>query len=946
MSSTPTKRRLPVSQKSISTANLLTMDSQSPSRITLPPPPSFGMTKTFSGSSLAQPTGSRPGTRMSLGHQQFHNQINLSTLSLDDLHNVPVVNPDTFYPSMTAASSTASLSTLGEVSPSPCEPYINDGGQQSRIFMNSTTTLSNINLSSNRVNLLNEQKPEISTLNVPAPVVELPYGDTTFNYDSTVPLAEFMRTTITSVPTKQAMWKKSNISFALHVKPYSSLYDNKNPIPVCNDKLIITCKRCGSYLNPYVKFTPQSNQWRCNFCKLANNLPILYNTDDIELESDDVNNNTMYKDRPEVNYSIVDYAMDDSMVNTPRKFLNYTFIIDVSYNSIKCGMLRKTLETMSQTLDRIPAYDNGTTISIICVNNSLHYFKLFSDNEIEEKTLKSSFRMYDIFDIDEPFLPIPSDQLRVPIYTHLRSITTLLNSIENIFIDTSNVLFAMGPALESAYLLLNETGGKIFIIGATLPNLGIGKLKDRGYSGGNPTDNITKTTSNKSSISMDCQDIFYKEFALKCIESGISIEQFLSSNSNYLDIATLSCLTNVTSGKTHYYPNIKLQNDKFDDVRYSIELYSTLTMDVSMDAIVEVKASHNIGVTSSYGNIFERSPGIYYCPIISRDQSYTFAITSTGDFVSDKVFFQVSVISTLTNGERRVRVMTLPLPTTSNIAELYNKIDQRALILYYAQIAAVRMAAAPPVTIQKELIDMLVKTLVSYSNEILNIKKRKELRDTFQVSRAMQLLPTLVLGLTKSEGFCSWNANDDRRADFLNRIKYTTIDNLMKLIYPTILPIHEMTRIQNSVQPMNDSILNCSTNGVYLIDNSTELILWIGADVNVDLLFDLFGVRDPSEVIEGLTELPEIMESALNCKVRDIIEKIREKTQDTIVKYQSLYIFVGTINNSNQITCLVKDPKSFEYIANIITQCMVEDPICNTDSYIDFLEKLRSTVVN
>ena len=945
MSSTPTKRRLPGNQKSISTANLLTVNSQSPSRISLPPPPSIGMTKTFSGSSLAQPTSTRPGTRMSIGHQQLHNQINLSTLSLDDLHNVPVINPDTFYPSMTAASSTASLSTLGEASPSPCEAYINDDGQQSRVFMNSTATLSNINLSSNRVNLLNEAKPDISNLYSPAPIIELPYGDTTFNYDSAVPLAEFMRTTITSIPTKQAIWKKSNIPVALHVKPFSSLYDNKNPIPVCNDNLIITCKRCGAYLNPYVKFTPQSNQWRCNFCKLANNLPILYNADDIELESDDVNNNTMYKDRPEVNYSIVDYIMDDSITNAPPKVLNYTFIIDVSYNSIKCGMLRKTLETMSQTLDRIPDYDNGTTISIICVNNRLHYFKLFSDNEVEEKTLKSSFRMYDVFDIDEPFLPIPAEQLRVPIYSHMSSITTLLNSIEAIFTGSSSVLFAMGPALESAYLLLNGVGGKIFTVAATLPNVGIGKLKDRGNSNINTADSTNKGVSGRNSTTMDCQDIFYKEFALKCLESGISIEQFFSSNGNYLDIATLSCLTNINSGKTHYYPNIKLQNDKFDDVRYSIELYSTLIMDVSMDAIIEVKASHTIGVTSSYGNIFERSPGIYYCPIISRDQSYTFPITPAEDFVSDKVFFQVSVISTLTNGERRVRVITLPLPTTNNLAELYNKIDQRALTLYYSQIAAVQMTTSPPVAVQKELIDMLIKTLSSYSNEVLNIKKRKELKDTFQVSRTMQLLPTLVLALIKSAGFCSWNTSDDKRADFLNRIKFTTIDNLMKLIYPTIVPIHEMTGVQNSVQPINDSVLNCSNNGVYLIDNSIELILWIGADVNSYLLFDLFGVRNPTEVIEGLTELPEIVESAINCKVRDMIEKIREKTQDTIVKYQSLYIFVGSINDSNQIACLTKDPKSFAYTADIITQCMVEDPICNTDSYTEFLERLHSIVV-
>ncbi|SMN20582.1 similar to Saccharomyces cerevisiae YIL109C SEC24 Component of the Sec23p-Sec24p heterodimer of the COPII vesicle coat [Maudiozyma saulgeensis] len=946
MSELPIQRQGFPQKKSVSTANLINRDVYAKNVPMQQSHSLMSSANNMSSTSLSSSCHSRPQTRMSLGHQQLHNQINLSTLSLNDLHNVPVINPGTFYSSMTPNSSNISLSTLGEVSPSQTDLNENNDIRGSQFFLNKTATLSNLNVSSNRVNLLNQLKPDILGLTQSPPAIELPYGDTTFNYDSTIPLSEYMRCTLSAVPTKASILKQSNIPFALVLKPYTSLYDNKNPVPLCNDGLVINCKRCGSYINPYVKFTPQSNQWRCNFCKLANDLPILYNSDDIKNESDNVNHNTIYKNRTEIKYSIVEYDLEKRTdVEETKINLNLLFIIDVSYNSIKSGMLKKSLETIKQTLDRIPNYDNGTTISFICVNNHLHFFSILSDEVVDKRNSKSSFSMYDVFDIDEAFLPVPEEQLRAPIHGYKKSISTLLESLEKIFTVSQSAQFALGPALETAYLLMQRTGGKIIILGSTLPNIGCGKLKVRRNQNNRANETDTKLRILRPQTTMDCQDIFYKNFAMKCVEVGVSIDQFYSSDGNYLDIATLSNLTKITSGQTHYYTNIKLQDDKFDDVRFSIELYSTLTMDLSLDVLMEVKASHGMKVQTPYGNIFERSPGVYYSPIMARDQSYAFDITLDNDYVSDMAFFQVSILSTQTNGERRLRVMTLPLPTTSSIRELYNKIDQKVVFFYFSRIAVSQMYSNPATSVRNTLSESFKKLISSYSHHVINIHKSKEFQDTFQLPRAIQLLPMLVLALEKCTGFRDQCSDDDRRADFLNIMNTAYLPNLIQMVYPTVYPIHEMEFNQGISKPINNSILNCSTEGIYLLDNSIDLILWIGSSVKSELLTGLFAVDSPEDIVEGLTEIPEISNSPINHKTRDLIEKIREKSQDTLIKYQSLYIFVGDIDDRYHIIPLSKTTDIFQDIVDCITNCMVEDPILNTESYAKYLESLHSVVI-
>lgn len=58
------------------------------------------------------------------------------------------------------------------------------------------------------------------------------------------------------------------------------LFVCQEEVPVVNFGLtgIIRCRRCRTYINPYVTFTDGGRKWRCNICALLNDGNPLYFT--------------------------------------------------------------------------------------------------------------------------------------------------------------------------------------------------------------------------------------------------------------------------------------------------------------------------------------------------------------------------------------------------------------------------------------------------------------------------------------------------------------------------------------------------------------------------------------------------------------------------------------------------------------------------------------------
>jgi hypothetical protein len=51
---------------------------------------------------------------------------------------------------------------------------------------------------------------------------------------------------------------------------FSSYASIQEPVPVVSDSVIARCRRCRTYINPFVTFVEGGQRWKCNMCFLLN----------------------------------------------------------------------------------------------------------------------------------------------------------------------------------------------------------------------------------------------------------------------------------------------------------------------------------------------------------------------------------------------------------------------------------------------------------------------------------------------------------------------------------------------------------------------------------------------------------------------------------------------------------------------------------------------------
>lgn len=77
--------------------------------------------------------------------------------------------------------------------------------------------------------------------------------------------ADTIRCTLSSIPETQQLLQKSRLPLGLLIHPFKDLESLK----VVQSSIIVRCRNCRSYINPYVNFLDNS-KWRCNLCYSIN----------------------------------------------------------------------------------------------------------------------------------------------------------------------------------------------------------------------------------------------------------------------------------------------------------------------------------------------------------------------------------------------------------------------------------------------------------------------------------------------------------------------------------------------------------------------------------------------------------------------------------------------------------------------------------------------------
>lgn len=162
---------------------------------------------------------------------------------------------------------------------------------------------------------------------------------------------------------------------------------------------------------------------------------------------------------------------------------------------------------------------------------------------------------------------------------------------------------------------------------------------------------------------------------------------------------------------------------------------------------MRVRASKGLKMSAFYGNFFVRSTDLLSLPNVPRDQSYAIEVSYEDNLSIPIVCFQTALLHTSSSGERRIRVLTLAVPVTTSLSELYMSADQVAISTLLACKAVERGMNSKLDDARDALTNKCVDILGVYKTHMT--ASSSGATPNLQICDNLKLLPLLTLGMLK-----------------------------------------------------------------------------------------------------------------------------------------------------------------------------------------------------
>jgi len=143
------------------------------------------------------------------------------------------------------------------------------------------------------------------------------------------------------------------------------------------------------------------------------------------------------------------------------------------------------------------------------------------------------------------------------------------------------------------------------------------------------------------------------------------------------------------------------------------------------------------------------------------------------------------------SGERRIRVITLALPTTTNLSEVFASADQVAITTYFANKAVERSLTHKLEDSRDFILQKLVDILIAYKTSMTAGGAGASAQ--LATSENLKMLPVLILGLLKNVGIRqSAQIPPDIRAYSQALLASLPAQVLIPYLYPNFYSLHNM----------------------------------------------------------------------------------------------------------------------------------------------------------
>lgn len=675
----------------------------------------------------------------------------------------------------------------------------------------------------------------------------------------------FVRSTMYNIPCTSDMLKNSHIPFALSITPFAKLHPNEQEPPLVDLGELgpVRCKRCKVYMSPHMQFIDGGRRFQCVFCNAATDVPPEYFA-----HLDHTGRRVDCYDRPELclgSYEFVatkDYCKNGKSPNTPA----FIFCIDVSYNSVRSGLVQLICSRLKQDiLVNLPkeagAEESEIRVGFLTYAKEIHFYNV--------KNSLAQPQMLVVSDTEDVFMPL-MDGFLVKLSESEAVIDSLLAQIPQMFAESRETETILGPVVQAGLeaLINADCAGKLFLFHTSLPIADApGKLKNR--------DDRKILGTDKEKTLLTPQINFYTKVGQQCVAAGCSVDMFLFPNS-YVDVASISELCRLTGGNMYKYSYFQAEND---GQRFINDLKRNVCRPFAFDAILRVRTSTGIRPVDFYGNFYMTNTTDVELSTIDCDQSISVEIKHDDKLDSaDGAYIQVAILYTSVGGFRRLRIHNLSLNCCTQFADLFRNCELDTLINFLAKQAIRNTLNSTPKQVRENMANQVAHILACYRKNCASPSSAGQLI----LPECMKLLPLYTNCVIKNDaiqGGC--NVSTDDRSYLILMLNAMNVKATNVFFYPRLLPLHHID--ESISDELADDYLpkavRCSQerlddHGIYLLENGITMHLWLGHNVSPEWVQMVFGVQSAAQIDIDKCKLMEL-DNPLSQRIRTIMKLVQ-----------------------------------------------------------------------
>lgn len=670
----------------------------------------------------------------------------------------------------------------------------------------------------------------------------------------------FLRSSLYSVPATADMLKNTAVPFTLIISPLAKVIQGEIEPPIVNfgDLGPIRCIRCKAYISPNMQFVDGGRRFQCLLCKATTEVPSEY------FQHLDHNGQRIDKyERPELvlgTYEFIatkDYCRDNTPPNPPA----FIFIIDVSYNNIKSGLVNLLCQEMKEIIKHFPI-DNGQErskmrVGFITYNSTVHFYNI--------KDTLAQPQMMVVGDTQEMFMPLLDGFLCDP-EESAAVIDALMEQIPKMFGETRETETILLPAIQAGLeaLKASSCAGKLLVFNSSLPIAEApGKLKNRDDR------KVLGTEKEKTMLAPQCMS--YNNLGQDCVQAGCSVDIFAFNNS-YIDLATIGQVSRLTGGEVYKYTYFQAD---IDGSRLIKDVIQNVSRQIAFDAVLRVRTSTGVRTTDFYGHFFMSNTTDM--EIASIDSNKAVAIEIKHDdklSPEENVYIQVALLYTSSGGQRRLRIMNQALRTSTQMADIFKSCDLDAAILFFAKQSMFKLMELTPKAVKDNLIHRAAQLLACYRKNCTSPTSAGQLI----LPECMKLLPLYISCLMKNDALSGGSdMTCDDRSYVMQYVLSMDLPMSVSYFYPRLIPLHDVNVNDTDIPlPIRCTYEKMNENGAYILENGIHMFIWLGLGLSTEIVQQLFGVQCTAQVDTGKLSLPQ-METPLSKRIRQIVEKIQQE---------------------------------------------------------------------